>query len=156
MAAEFAGAGKEEGLQVWRIEQKLAAPVPESLYGQFYEGDSYIVLKTTKRGSGFEWTLFFWLGKDSEVEEQGIAAYKTVELDDLLGGAPVQCRETQGHESDAFMQCFKTGVRYLAGGVASGFKHVVRDVYVPQQLKRWHELPAFVAYLTMRRPHPLT
>ena len=67
MAAEFAGAGKEEGLQVWRIEQKLAAPVPESLYGQFYEGDSYIVLKTTKRGSGFEWTLFFWLGKDSEV-----------------------------------------------------------------------------------------
>jgi hypothetical protein len=136
MPSEFAGAGESEGLQVWRIEKKLAAPIPAKLYGQFYEGDSYLVLKTSKRGSSFEWSLFYWLGKDSEVEEQGICAYKAVELDDLLGGAPVQHREAQGHESDEFLQCFKTGVTYLPGGVDSGFTHVVRDVYVPQRLDR--------------------
>lgn len=52
-----------------------------------------------------------------------IAAYKTVELDDFLGGEPVQFREVQGYESEAFIKLFPKFM-VTEGGVASGFKHV--------------------------------
>jgi hypothetical protein len=53
---------------------------------------------------------------------QGIAAYKTVELDEGLGGGPVQYRECEGCESQAFLLLFANvgGVEYLPGGVESG------------------------------------
>ena len=129
------GVGKKAGLEVWRIESKEVASVPSAMHGKFHEGDSYIVLKTSQRAgsSSLVWDLFYWLGGQSEVAEQGVAAYKAVELDELLGGAPVQSREEQGYESDRFMQCFKR-VEYLKGGVDSGFTHVDRDAYEPRLL----------------------
>jgi hypothetical protein len=35
----------------------------------------------------------------------------------------------QGHESDKFLALFPNGIQYLAGGVATGFKHVDRDAF---------------------------
>ena len=108
--------------------------VAPKLHGKFHEGDAYILLRTTRKGSSLTWDIFFWLGKECSQDEQGVAAYKSVELDDRLHGAPVQHRETQGHESKLFLSCFKR-VEYLKGGVASGFRHVERGQHETRLLQ---------------------
>jgi len=40
-------------------------------------------------------------------DEVGAAAILTVQLDDALGGAPVQHKETQDHESQIFLALFQ-------------------------------------------------
>lgn len=119
----FEGAGQKEGVEIWRIEDFAPAPYDEKLYGKFNIGDSYIVLRTKKAGSSFSWNVHFWLGEETSQDESGSAAMLAVELDDSLGGAPAQFREIQEHESQLFLSYFKTGVKYLAGGVKSGFTH---------------------------------
>eukprot|EP00096_Caligus_rogercresseyi_P009674 TRINITY_DN331_c0_g1_i1.p1 TRINITY_DN331_c0_g1~~TRINITY_DN331_c0_g1_i1.p1 ORF type:complete len:714 (+),score=208.62 TRINITY_DN331_c0_g1_i1:189-2330(+) len=116
--------GREPGLKIWRIEDFDVVPYDESKYGHFYTGDSYIVLKTTDKNTRLRNDIFFWLGSETSQDESGTAAIKSVELDDQLSGAAVQHREVQGHESAAFESCFKKGIRYLPGGIKSGFTHV--------------------------------
>uniref|UniRef100_A0AAR2JBP6 Gelsolin n=1 Tax=Pygocentrus nattereri TaxID=42514 RepID=A0AAR2JBP6_PYGNA len=125
---EFERAGKEPGLQVWRIEKFDLVAVPENLYGGFYTGDAYVVLNTIKQRSGnLQYDLHFWLGDYCTQDESGAAAIFTVQLDDYLGGKPIQYREVQGFESKTFLGYFKKGLQYMKGGVASGFRHVVTN-----------------------------
>ena len=70
-----------------------------------------------------EYIIYFWLGKDSSVDEQGSAALLTKELDDSLGGKPVQIRVTQGKEPSHFCLLFKGNMVVHSGGNASGFKN---------------------------------
>jgi len=130
------GAGQTNGVQVWRIEQFKVVHWPKNKYGTFYSGDSYIVLHTYDRPAQKDlnketvkaWDIHFWIGKDSSQDEYGTAAYKTVELDDLLGGEPVEYREIQGHESQKFLSHFPH-ITFLSGGVQTGFKHVEKQSY---------------------------
>ncbi|CAH1789863.1 unnamed protein product [Owenia fusiformis] len=111
---------------IWRIEKLKVVAVPKEKYGSFFKGDSYIILAVKEIKGRLDSHLHFWLGSDTSQDEAGVAAYKTVELDDYLGGTPVQHREVEEKESPIFMKYFqsKGGVTYLEGGVASGFNHV--------------------------------
>merc|ERR1711957_878391 len=94
------------------------------------EGDSYIVLSTKKEEEKLVHDIHFFIGKDSTPDEDGSAAYKTVELDDFLDQEPKQHREHQeedGGPSDAFKALFPNGITYKEGGVMSGFRHVVTE-----------------------------
>uniref|UniRef100_A0A4W5LAN7 Scinderin n=1 Tax=Hucho hucho TaxID=62062 RepID=A0A4W5LAN7_9TELE len=124
---EFDKAGRAAGLQIWRIEKMELVPVPENLHGSFYVGDAYVVLHTVKQRDSCFYDLHYWLGKECSQDESTAAAIFTVQLDDFLGGKPVQYRELQGFESTAFTRYFKGGITYKAGGVASGFHHVVTN-----------------------------
>ena len=107
---EWVGAGQKVGIQVrksyvlnpqiWRVEKLSIKSWPKEEYGSFYDGDSYILLYTYKEKDSekLKWNVHFWLGRDTSQDEAGVAAYKTVELDDLLGTAPVQYREVMGYE----------------------------------------------------------
>ncbi len=123
------------GLYIWRIEKFQPKPVAKEQYGKFYDGDSYLVLNAYKSpGSNtLKYDLHFWLGTETTQDEAGTAAYKTVELDDYLGGAPVQYREVQGSETSLFQSYFPVFL-VQHGGVDSGFTKVKPADYKPRLL----------------------
>mmetsp|Transcript_17580 Transcript_17580/g.41726 ORF Transcript_17580/g.41726 Transcript_17580/m.41726 type:complete len:246 (+) Transcript_17580:41-778(+) len=127
MEPAWEGLGTKPGIQVWRIEHFHVVPVDSTLHGQFHKGDSYIVLHSEQAADGkLLHTIFFYIGAESSSDEKGTAAYKTVELDDFLDGEPKQVREEMGKESPAFSALFPD-LKYLDGGINSGFKHVVPE-----------------------------
>lgn len=135
-------AGKVPGMQIWRIE-KFKVKKSQTPPGTFYSDDSYICLNTYKKkddkGKELEklnWDIHFWLGKTTSQDEAGTAAYKTVELDDLLGGEPVQHREVQDFESSLFCSYFNAngGIQLLEGGIESGFNHVEPEKFTARLL----------------------
>ncbi|KAM6129683.1 villin-1 isoform 1-T1 [Pterocles gutturalis] len=122
------------GIQIWRIENMEMVPVPTKSYGNFYEGDCYVLLSTRKTGNSFSYDIHYWLGKESSQDEQGAAAIYVTLMDEHLGSVAVQHREAQGHESETFRAYFKQGLIYKKGGVASGMKHVETNTYNVQRL----------------------
>jgi len=103
--------------------------VPKNQYGTFYSGDSYVLLATEKfRNNTFRWNIHFWLGKESSQDERGAAAIISMQLDEYLGGYPVQYREIQTHESNMFMSYFPTGITYRDGGVDSAFNSITSNM----------------------------
>ncbi|VVC37887.1 Hypothetical protein CINCED_3A017595 [Cinara cedri] len=125
MHPAFESAGKTAGIKIWRIEDFEPVPYPVKDYGKFYTGDSYIVLNSIadKNNKITKSDIYYWSGSTSSQDEVGAAAILSIQLDDALGGDPVQHKETQDHESQAFLSLFKPSIRYLPGGVASGFHH---------------------------------
>jgi gelsolin len=121
-------AGKQAGIQIWRVEKFKIKAWPEDQYGYFFDGDSYIVLNSYGHPQSLRYNVHFWLGQYTTQDEAGTAAYKTVELDDYLGGLPVQYREVQGFESESFLNLFDQ-VIIQHGGIESGFRHVEPEKY---------------------------
>jgi len=117
-------AGQDFGLEVWRVEDFELVEVPKKFYGQFYDGDSYVILWTYKNEEDEKCqNLHFWIGSESSQDEYGAAAIIVTQMDTANDDLPVQFRETESHESSLFLSYFKK-VEYKHGGVASGFTHV--------------------------------
>jgi gelsolin len=128
---QWEGLGDGPGLKVWRIEQFRVVPWPESQYGQFHTGDSYVVLNSYLVNDALKHDIHIWIGAESSQDEYGTAAYKMVEADERLGGAAIQHREVQGHESAKFASYFNNAIQILQGGCESGFRHVEPTVDQP-------------------------
>lgn len=123
----WAGVGSSPTLLVWRIEDFEVVSWPKTKYGMFYDGDSYIILHSYPCGDdmlGHE--IYFWLGDHTTQDEAGTAAYKTVELDEVLQGKATQRREVQRSPSKEFLALFPR-ITILSGGVRSGFRHVEEE-----------------------------
>uniref|UniRef100_UPI0037E90E1D villin-1 n=1 Tax=Semicossyphus pulcher TaxID=241346 RepID=UPI0037E90E1D len=126
----FRNVHRKPGLQIWTINNMQMVHVPAQGFGNFFEGDCYIVLYISQnKGSGQSADIHYWIGKASSQDEQGAAAIFVTQLDEHLGGSPVQHREVQGCESPRFRSYFKNGLIYKKGGVASGFHHVDTNAY---------------------------
>jgi hypothetical protein len=114
------GSGRVE---LWRIENFAKAPVDRSKYGQFFGGDSYILLYTYVKNRQEEHIIYFWQGRESSQDEKGASALLAKELDDSMGGRPVQVRVVQGKEPAHFRSIFRGRMIVHSGGHASGFKN---------------------------------
>jgi gelsolin len=124
------------GLWIWRIEDFTPVLWPEQDYGCFYSGDSYVIVHgwaEVDTPDKVKYDIYIWIGSTSSQDEYGTAAYKMVELDEVIGGTAIQHREVEGKESKKFVKLFGkdneddvngTVLTYWQGGVASGFRHV--------------------------------
>lgn len=88
--------GQLPGLTVWEIENFLPNKVDEAVHGKFYEGDCYIVLKTSYDDSGFDWQIYFWIGNHATLDKRACAAIHAVNLRNYLGARCRTTREEQG------------------------------------------------------------
>nr|CAB3266743.1 supervillin-like [Phallusia mammillata] len=120
------------GLQVvtasvfcWKATDKSMEEVPETNWGIFHRGDTYVVrwcyvVSSTgkwsaneegernegkKEAIGRERTAYFlWTGRDSTINEKGASALMATEIDKTVGS---QVIVTEGKEPPAMTQCFK-------------------------------------------------
>ncbi|XP_034938811.1 protein flightless-1 [Chelonus insularis] len=138
-------AGQVLGLSIWEIENFLPNQIDEVAHGKFYEGDCYIILKTSLDESGsLVWAIYFWIGKKATLDKRACAAIHAVNLRNFLGAQCRTIREEQGDESDAFLMLFNAGITYIEGGrTTSGF-YTVDDTPAISRLYRVHAAGASI------------
>ncbi|XP_066138736.1 protein flightless-1 isoform X1 [Euwallacea fornicatus] len=132
-------AGQVAGLTIWEIENFLPNRIDEVAYGKFYEGDCYIVLKTTvDENYCLNWEIYFWIGEKASLDKKACSAIHAVNLRNYLGAQCRTIREEQGDESDEFLNLFDTQITYIQGGrTCSGF-YTVENMTFETRLYRIH------------------
>jgi len=119
--------------EVFRVEMFDLVEVPEEQHGVFFAGDCYVILYAYSDGKRDCYIIYYWLGSNSSQDEQGAAALRTIELDQRLGGTPVQVRVVQGKEPTHFTAMFGGKMTVFQGGHASSFDgDEGQDVGIPQ------------------------
>eukprot|EP00210_Caulerpa_lentillifera_P008831 g8427.t1 len=121
-------------IKTWRIENYELIEWPRSLHGQFYAGDSFIVKYTYFKSGSERCILYFWQGRDSSSDEKGASAVLAAQLDEELGGAPVQIRVVQNKEPNHFHLIFKGCMVVHLGG----FNNIEEGKTGPEGEKLYH------------------
>lgn len=123
--------GQIPGLTIWEIENFLPNKLDECVHGKFYEGDCYIVLKTSLDDNGqMSWEIYFWIGVHATLDKKACSAIHAVNLRNYLGARCRTIREEQADESEEFLALFDTALTYIEGGrTATGFFTVEDAVY---------------------------
>merc|ERR1711915_194306 len=113
-------------------------PLPNA----FYEGDSYVMQYSVRKGRKPD-VIYFWQGSKSSIWEKGASAILTVDLDNKNGGVAKQARVDMNQEPPHFLNIFKGTFVTLLGGVEKGKVEEVKtnvndeDVFIlntPKQL----------------------
>lgn len=132
-------AGQYPGLTIWEIENFLPNRIDEVAYGKFYEGDCYIVLKTSEdENQSLSWEIYFWIGGKAPLDKKACSAIHAVNLRNYLGAQCRTIREEQGDESEEFLNLFETQITYIEGGrTCSGF-FTVEDLNFEIRFYRVH------------------
>lgn len=120
--AFFAQAGQKH-TEVYRIEDFTPVEIPEDHHGDFYDGDSYVIVVKGQQA----YDIHYWEGVDSTADETGSAAALSTQLSENLKMPSRHHLELMHEESDLFLSLWKGGIIYKHGGVESGFKHVVEE-----------------------------
>lgn len=130
-------AGTSEGIWVWEIENFYPVPVEPIYHGQFYEADSYLILKTTKEPSGsLSQEIYYWIGEKTTLDKAMCAAVHAVNLRNHLGASCRTIREEMNDESDEFLELFSEEIVYFDGArTQSGF-YAVEKVPFAKRLYR--------------------
>ncbi|CAG9770082.1 unnamed protein product [Ceutorhynchus assimilis] len=132
-------AGQVPGLTIWEIENFLPNRIEEVAYGKFYEGDCYIVLKTSEdENQSLSWEIYFWIGEKTSLDKKACSAIHAVNLRNYLGAQCRTIREEQGDESDEFLNLFDTQITYIQGGRTSSGFYTVEDLTFETRLYRIH------------------
>ncbi|EGG25050.1 villin [Cavenderia fasciculata] len=98
--------GRSPRLQIWRVEDFTKVAIDPSQHGQFYSGDSYLILYTYTYKNKDNFLIYFWQGKNSSINEKGTSALLTMELDDTLKGMAKEIRVVQNKEPRHFLSIF--------------------------------------------------
>jgi hypothetical protein len=128
------------GLVCWVVDGKVLKVYPSKELNKLHVGDSYIFLATREASGGLSSTsadvgssmcrvVHIWLGSESSIDHNTIAAFEAVELATYLhriGPSATIHRSEQGGESPEFLALFKgTALHYLPGGIQSSLHKVV-------------------------------
>ncbi|KAK6055741.1 gelsolin repeat protein [Cooperia oncophora] len=125
--------GRDEGLWVWEIENFYPSLIDEAFYGQFYDADAYLVLKTTKEISGsIRHEIYYWLGEKATLDKGMCAAVHAVGLRNHLNATCRTIREEMNDESEEFLDLFGgEEIVYIEGArTSTGFFSVEKPPHV--------------------------
>lgn len=128
-------------IKIWHILEYDHNLLPELSYGQFHNGDTYVVrwqYMITQTGRDLSGQMsrhsfvgrercayFFWQGNESTITEKGASALMTVELDEERGP---QIRVIQEKELPCFLNLFEGGMVIHKGK---------REDYLNRKKERW-------------------